>query len=342
MRHRTSPVVSTILFVIPTALIIAAVWWFFAELQPANKADTTTVSIVIAPKTGLRGIGNQLDAAHLVHNKYVFEAAVLLAGLSKDLKAGTYDLSPSMSSTAIARALTRNPHTNDVTLTILEAQSNAEIGQYLESKHIGTAQDFITASAVTDSRTILPDDRFDFLSEKPANVSLQGFLFPDTYRVFPNATAVDVIKKMLTNFGTKVTPDLRQQITSQGKTLYQVLTLASIVEKEAKTDADRKMVADVFWRRLAAGMPLQSDVTVEYVTGHASIQAGDTDTVSPYNTYVNKGLPPTPIDNPGLSSIMAVIQPTSNTYWYFLADTSGTVHYSKTYDEHLLNVQRYL
>ncbi len=330
------------MFVIPALVIIGAIWWFFYELRPADAHNENISVITIAPKAGFQGISRQLNDAHLVRNKYMFELAVLLAGLGKDLKAGTYELSPSMSSTAIAKALSKEASPNEVTLTIPEGWTNAQIGAYLESRGIGTSQDFISASNATDSRTILPDDRFDFLSEKPATASLQGYLFPDTYRVFPTATATDVIKKMLTNFGIKVTADMRTQIRTQGRTLADVLTLASIVEREARTDADRRMVADIFWRRIGMGMPLQSDVTVKYATGKSDVQPGDTQIDSPYNTYKYNGLPPGPIANPGLSSINAAINPQPNAYLYFLTDSSGTVHYAKTYDEHVANVQQYL
>ncbi len=343
-RHRTSPIVSTTLFVVPSLLIIGAVWWFFTELRPADPGNKEPVFITIAPKTGFRDIARQLDEAKLVRNRYLFELVVLLAGLGKDLKAGTYELSPSMSSTAIAKALSKQASAAEVTLTIPEGWTNTQIGTYLTSRGIGTAEDFMAAANATDSRTILPDDRFDFLAEKPSTASLQGFLFPDTYRVFPNATSTDVIRKMLTNFGVKVSADMRARIHESGRTLYDVLTLASIIEREVRIDSDRRMVADIFWRRIGIGMPLQSDATVNYVTGKSVLRStiSDIETDSRYNTYKYPGLPPGPIGNPGLSSINAAIDPTPNDYLYFLTDASGNAHYGKTYDEHLANIDRYL
>lgn len=343
-RHRTSPIVSTVWFVVPSLLIIAVVWWFFAELRPIDTGNKEPVYVTIVPKTGFRGIAQQLDDAKLVRNRYMFELIVLLAGLSKDLKAGTYELSPSMSSTAIAKALTKQAAPVEVTLTIPEGWTNVQIGSYLETRGIGTVEEFMSATNATDSRTILPDDQFDFLSDKPSTATLQGYLFPDTYRVYPNATPTDVIKKMLDNFRVKVTANLRSQISAQGRTLFDVLTLASIVEREARTDADRRMVADIFWRRIAMDMPLQSDATVNYVTGKSLLRPSGTDleTDSLYNTYKYKGLPPGPIGNPGVASITAVVNPTANSYLFFLTDASGVAHYAATYEEHLANVQRYL
>jgi len=332
------------MFVVPALLIIAAAWWFFAELRPVDANNKNSVIVTIAPKTGFRDIALQLNDAKLVRNRYMFELVVLLAGLSKDLRAGSYELSPSMSSTAIAKALSKQAPPVEVTLTMPEGWTNAQISAYLESRGIGTAEGFMAATNATDSRTILPDDRFDFLADKPSSVSLQGFLFPDTYRVFPDASSTDVIRKMLTNFGVKVTMDMRLRMHEKGMTLFDVLTLASIVEREARTDADRRMVADIFWRRIGIGMPLQSDATVNYVTGKSLLRptGSDIEADSLYNTYKYKGLPPGPIGNPGLSSINAVVTPTSNTFLYFLTDATGAVHYAATYEEHLANVQRYL
>ncbi|MFH0828984.1 MAG: endolytic transglycosylase MltG [Candidatus Kerfeldbacteria bacterium] len=344
MRHRrTSPVISAILFVVPVILIGVAVWWFFTELRPVNSGNKDTQTFTVPQGSGVRSIAQQLAEAKLIRNEYIFEATVVLAGLGKDLRAGTFELSPSMSATAIARALVK-PSATDVTIQIPEGWTSSQIGEYLQGKGIGMKEEFVTAASTIDSRTILPDDRFDFLAGRPATATLEGYLFPDTYRVFPNASTADIIKKMLTNFGTKVMSSTRNEIVSKGKTLYDVVTLASIVELEVRSETDRKMVADIFWRRLAVGMPLQSDATVNFVTGKKALQPTESDISvgSPYNTYVNRGLPPGPISNPGLVSISATNNPQPNSYLYFLTDASGSVHYAMTYEEHLANKQQYL
>lgn len=343
-RRRTSPIISTIVFIVPILLIAAALWWFFEELQPVNAEDETSVTIEVPQQRGVRAIAAELADAKLIRNEYAFIAAVVLSGLGKDLKAGTFILSPSMSATAIARELAKRSAATEVTITIPEGWTADQIASYLAQKGIGTKEDFLSAARVTDSRTLLPDDRFDFLAGRPAGATLEGYLFPDTYRVFPNATAADVVGKMLANFGVKVTPETRARIETKGMTLFGVVTLASIVEHEVTKDQDRAMVADVFLRRLQIGMPLESDATVNYVTGKRALQPtkADTEVESPYNTYRHTGLPPGPIGNPGLSSIMAVVNPQPNSYFYFLTDPTGAVHYATTYEEHLANKQRYL
>ncbi len=343
-RRRTSPIISAIVFFVPVLLIAAGLWWFFDELQPVNASDKSTVTVTVPPNSGVRAIADQLSDARLIRNKYTFIAAVALSGLGKDLKAGTFSLSPSMSATAIAREIVKRNAAPEVTLTIPEGWTTAQIAAYLEQKGIGKKEDFISAAGVSDSRTILPGRQYDFLAGRPTAATLEGYLFPDTYRVFPDATAADVVKKMLDNFGTKVTPEVRATIEARGMTVFSVVTLASIVEREVRKDEDRAMVADIFLRRLAIGMPLESDATVNYVTGKNSLQPtiSDTEIESPYNTYRNKGLPPGPINNPGLSSITAVINPRPNSYLYFLTDSAGGVHYGTTYEQHLANKQLYL
>lgn len=333
-------------FMFPALLISGTIFWFVRELQPVQRSGGPAVSITFEPKTGLRRIATSLQERGLIRNATAFQVAVFLAGFSKDLKAGTYEIVPTDSATAIARRLVRGSGPAEITLKIPEEKDSSlnSIGQYLESQHIGTAEEFIKDASVHDSRNLFPDEKFDFLVGRPATATLEGYLYPDTYRVFANATSQEVIKKMLDNFGTKLTPQLREGITASGFTIHQIVTLASIVELEAKTSQDRALIADIFFRRLAIGMPLESDVTVHYAMnrGGASGQVFDTAYNSPYNTYKYRGLPPGPIDNPGLVSIRAVIAPETNDWLYFLTDATGEVRYAKTYDEHLVNKAKYL
>jgi len=168
-------------------------------------------------------------------------------------------------------------------------------------------------------------------------------LFPDTYRVFRDASISDIVKKILDNFNQKLTSELRFEIKSQGKNIHQILTLASILEKEVSTDQDRKLVAGIFYKRLELGMPLQADSTVNYVTGKDSSRASakDLEIDSPYNTYKYRGLPPGPISNPGISSILAAIYPSSNNYLYFLTTPDGQVIYNETHDQHVIDKAKY-
>lgn len=335
---------TTAITVMLPALLVAGTVWLFSSLRPVNPRDTSTALVTITPKSGVHEIAGELRQQGLIRNRTTFEIAVWLAGMHRRLKAGSFELSRSMSATAIAQKIGKDPIVPDVVITIPEGWTAQEIGTYLEKKGIGTRGAFVEAASVRDSRELLPNDRFDFLAERPSGASIEGYLFPDTYRVFPDSNPKDVIKKMLTNFGTKVTPELRDELSRSKRTLFDAVTLASIVEREVRGAHDRSLVADIFWRRLQADIPLQSDATVNYVTGKHALQPSQEDTTvdSPYNTYRYRGLPPGPIGNPGLESITAVLRPQSSDYFYFLTDAQSSVHYAKTFEEHLSNKTKYL
>ncbi|MBI5405331.1 MAG: endolytic transglycosylase MltG [Candidatus Kerfeldbacteria bacterium] len=344
MPQRSTIVRNTVSFLVPTILVVAAVGWFFVELQPVEKNSEATVAVTIEANSGVNAIATKLEEQGLIRSRLAFQVAVVLAGIGKDLQAGTYEFTRGQSATAIARAMSKGPDTKEVELTVVEGWTIKQIGQQLEKEGLGTAQGFIVTASTHDSRDLFPNEPFDFLSGRPTTATLEGYLFPDTYRFFPDATAQDVVKKLLLNFGTKLTSTLRGEIAAQGRTIHEVVTLASIVEREVRTDRDRGLVADIFWRRLGIGMPLQSDATVNYVTGKSALQPTLTDTEvdSPYNTYRVRGLPPGPIGNPGLASLTATIRPITNDNLYFLTDSSGAVHYAKTYEDHLANKRQYL
>jgi UPF0755 protein len=182
------------------------------------------------------------------------------------------------------------------------------------------------------------------LDDKPDYRGLEGYLFPDTYRIFKGSSPSEVLEKMLDNFDSKLTEEMRLEIERQGKTIYEIVTMASIVEKEVRSEADMKIVAGIFWDRIKYGQPLQSCATLAYILGVNKKQYSleDTKTDSLYNTYQNKGLPPGPIANPGLRALEATIYPEYTDYNYFLSSSDGETIYSVTYDEHLRNKAIYL
>ncbi|MFA7663080.1 MAG: endolytic transglycosylase MltG, partial [Patescibacteria group bacterium] len=171
-----------------------------------------------------------------------------------------------------------------------------------------------------------------------------GYIFPDTYHITTTATAEEIMDKALSNFGNKLTPELRAEIKAQGKTIYEIITLASIVENEVAKAEDMKIVAGIFWNRLDIGMGLQSDATINYITSGKTTRptADDLKIDSPYNTYKYRGLPPGPIANPGIASIEAVINPTKTDYLYFLTTPDKQTIFSKTFEEHVAAKNKYL
>jgi uncharacterized YceG family protein len=245
------------------------------------------------------------------------------------------------------------------TVKVLEGWTIDDINNYLVATGKWSRLDLekFTGQPKIDYRNLnnseLPFDfsqQFTFLKDKPNYYSLEGFLFPDTYRIYSDASIQDVIYKMLKNFDSKLTAQMRQDIASQGKTIYEIVIMASLIEKEAPIDykdvenRDAKIVSDIFWGRLKIGQALQSDATLSYLLkdNNPSHSASDLEIDSPYNSYKYKGLPPTPICNPGMRAIEAAIYPIKTDYNYFLTSDDGKIYYAKTYEEHLQNKYKYL
>lgn len=194
-------------------------------------------------------------------------------------------------------------------------------------------------------------DKFAFLQDKPAYYSLEGYLFPDTYRFFASSSPDEIITKILENFDKKLTPDLRAEIKKQGRSIFEIITMASIIEKEAPINyqtgnsEDAKIISGIFWKRLRQDQALQSCATLAYVLGENKPQYSEADTRvdSPFNTYAHRGLTPAPIANPGLLAIKAAISPIDSDYQYFLTPAgSKDIIFSRTYEEHLDKKHRYL
>lgn len=230
-------------------------------------------------------------------------------------------------------------------LRIIEGSRNRDISKILIENNLVSNDDFIKAQKDYDY------NKFSLLSDKPKNTDLEGFLYPDTYRVFASSTATEIIDKMIANLDRKLTDKMRSDIKAQGKTINEILTMASIIEKEApisyvKNDnTDAKIISGIFWRRIKIGQALQSCATLAYILGVDKEQYSEVDTwvESPYNTYRNPGLPPGPIANPGILAIEAAIYPTPSNYNYFLTPSgSKNIIYATTYEEHLRNKNKYL
>ena len=321
-------------------IILSAGLYYFYSLNIPNSSSSQIETFVIKPGWGTIKISQELARAGLIRNILVFQLHSLFQGISGRLQDGEYFFSKNLSIKEIAQILSRGAGaTREITLTFIEGWNNQEFAEYLEKKGIARPDDFF---AVIKKKADWWDN-YEFLNDKPGNLDLEGYLFPDTYRVFRDASISDIVKKILDNFNQKLTSELRFEIKSQGKNIHQILTLASILEKEVSTDQDRKLVAGIFYKRLELGMPLQADSTVNYVTGKDSSRASakDLEIDSPYNTYKYRGLPPGPISNPGISSILAAIYPSSNNYLYFLTTPDGQVIYNETHDQHVIDKAKY-
>ena len=240
------------------------------------------------------------------------------------MQAGDFRLNKSMDARTIAQEFTHG--ILDVWVTTLEGWRDEEIATQL-------AKDLD-----------IPEDQF-------LHVAAEGYMFPDTYLIPRDATGAAVAKMFLDNFNKKVTPQMQEDAKKTGLTFTQTITLASIVEREGKTDADRPVIAGILLNRIKLGMPLQVDATLQYALGYQPFEKtwwkkeltdDDKKINSPYNTYTNVGLPPAPIANPGLASITAAIYPATTDYLYYLHDKTGSAHYAKTVEDHDANIRKYL
>ena len=239
--------------------------------------------------------------------------------------------------------------------TILEGWGILDITKKLASDAFITKPDQFFQAEIKFTSSAYP-----FLASKPDNANLEGFLFPDTYFLSgsstPESLSEMLIKKALDNFGNKFTPTMEQAARSKNISVFQIIILASIIEKETgrdvitteqkqSLDTERKIIAGIFYNRLGIGMALQSDATINYVTkkNTPGVSIKDTEISSPYNTYVHPGLPPGPISNPSLSAIMSALYPTETNYLYFLhKQPSGEPVYSTSFEQHVINKHKYL
>jgi UPF0755 protein len=303
--------------------------YYQREVHQARRVGQPAVSVDIPLGTGVSGIGDILAAKGLIGNTVVYEVYVRTSGLAGSLEAGHYTI-PGGSSMADALARMSHASGNQVSVTIPEGYTSKQVAAVMQAKGLFAASTYV--DAVMNGSYSQP-----FLSGRAPGYGVEGYLFPDTYFFDAKATPAQVINVQLDHFAQQVPPDLRQHAAAQHVTFSQAMVMASIVEREAQFDKDRAYVAAVFYNRLAQGVPLQSDATVGYAKAQAGNAISEQDKLlnSPFNTYLHPGLPPAPISNPGLASIRAALVPaTGFDYLYFLTDSTGHAHFSKTLAQH--------
>lgn len=258
------------------------------------------------------------------------------------IKPGNYTFSSDASVKSIAETLLYGPIKDEIQLTFIEGWDRGNYIEYVQNSELSYSDNF---ESVINNKNNFSSEQYPLIAEIPHDVNhLEGYLFPETYSFYNNATSIDIVERLLGTLEKKVTPEMREDIRKQGKSFYDILIMASVLEKEVRQYETKQMVADIFWKRIDIGMPLQSDATVNYITrkGTDRPSLDDLEVDSLYNTYQHTGLPPTPIANPGLDSIMAAIYPTSNDYYFFLTTREGNIYYAKNHDQHVANKRAYL
>jgi len=322
----------------------------WAMNRPPSR-EAKPVMFVIDKGDGPSRIAERLRDSSLIRSKSFFMFTTWSRGTRGDFKAGVFELSPAMTAREIERALTRgNPVSDERSIRILEGWTLDDIARYLEEEGVMPRPEFYAQAGQSARRYAagerLPDwsETFPALKDKPATASLEGYLFPDTYRIYVGSGGETVTRRLLANFEARLSPELRAEAAAGGRPIFEIVTMASVIEREVRGEEDRAIVSDIFWRRVDAGRGMEADSTVNYCTGKSlpAVSIKDTQVDCPWNTYKWRGLPAGPIGNPGLSALKAAARPKPNDWWYFLTDKEGKVHYAKTLDEHVANKRKYL
>lgn len=312
-----------VLLILLILISIGFVIWWNNGVSAADSHNTSFMPFTVTPGEGLKNIAASLKGKNLIRDTFVFVLMTKLSGLDNKIQAGNFMLSPSQNAHDIAKSMTKG--TQDIRVTIPEGKRATEIAETLKNK----LQSY--------------DSSWD--EQLIAN---EGYLFPDTYQFRKDATIDTIIAAMRDNFTSKY------QQAEQGATTNfsegNVVILASILQREGRSLDDMKLIASVLENRLSIGMALQTDATIQYALGYQPLEHSwwkknltqdDLQITSPYNSYTNPGLPPSPISNPGLDALSAVLHPKDTNYLYYISDSRGDLHFAKTLDEQNANIRKY-
>ncbi|CCL10618.1 putative aminodeoxychorismate lyase [Clostridioides difficile] len=321
-------------------LIILAGIFVFIQIGPYDKNNKKDVIIDVPSGASVGKISDILYENKLIKNELLFKLLVKVSNKAPSIKSGTYLLNQSYSNNDIISLLVSGKIYQDgIKVTIPEGATSKEIIAMLVSKNLGDKATF--ENLIKKPQEFY--DKFPYLKEDGIT-SLEGFLYPETYYFnSKKQSEEDILSEMLKVFDSKYTDKFKKKQKELNMTLQEVMEMASIIEKEAVLDKDRPIIASVFYNRLKVGMPLQSDATIQYIFEERKkiVTYDDLKIDSPYNSYKNKGLPPTPISNPGIKSIEAALYPEKTDYLYFVAKIDGGNNYSTNYQDHLKYVKEY-
>lgn len=357
-RRKEDRVVRKIVYILTIGiLIIAGILaisgynYVNAGLKPLDRNDKKLVQVEVPSGSSNRQIGDILEEEEVIRDGMVFNFYTKFKNLT-NFQAGYYQFSPNMTLDQISKELQQGgsaePLDDASKLTIPEGYDVDQIASLIAKKTDFKKEDFIKVMKDEKFFDQLKSQYSDLLTDagnaKDVRYRLEGYLFPATYNVHKNRSLEDLVTQMVDTTNQILTP-YYSQIKEKGLNVQEVMTLASLVEKEGVTQSDRKKIAQVFFNRIEAQMPLQSDISILYALGEHKelVTYKDTEVDSPYNLYTNSGYGPGPFDNPSQEAILAVLDPTETEAYYFVADIStGKVYYAKTYEEHMELVEKYV
>lgn len=313
-----------VLLAVAVVLAVAGSVWLRANLEPVGEDAPRIVEVPAG--VGIVGIARLLKQEGLIRGETAFRVGLRQWGLSGELKAGYYRLSPAMSAEEIARCLAEGRIATEK-VTIPEGFTVAQIADRVEESGLCSAEQLLSPAVARKVR-----ERNPFIN----NDRLEGYLFPDTYVIEYGSSPEAVIQQMVGDFHQRVVVGMKDEIEASKHSLADVVTVASMIEREARVEKDRPLIASVIYNRLKKGIRLQIDATVIYALGEhrERLTYGDLKTDSPLNTYRHKGLPPHAICNPGEASLRAALKPAKTDYLFYVAKPDGSHIFTRTYDEH--------
>ncbi len=335
-----------------TVFVLGVVFFFtLSVVRPTWRIDESEMVFEIEKGKSVAEIGESLEKEGIISSRYSFLGYLVLSGKTGNIQAGTYNLNSDMSVVDLVYEF-KNGNVSTNKVTIVEGWNLREIANILEAEGLIDRNDFFEVTGLSEPQAGLegisqPErEEFDFdILNDLENSSLEGYLFPDTYR-FTSESEREIVKTMVRNFESRLKrANLFEEINESELTIHEVITMASLIEKEVPDPDEMKMVSDILWRRAEVGMPLQVDATVNYITGRRGIDVtiDETNVNSPFNTYQILGLPKGPIASPSISSLEAALNPKSNEYWYYLSDPeTGDTIFSRNHLEHVRAKNKYL
>ena len=338
-RGKGTPLQRKIVFGIPALAILFVMVVVFVIIPLAGSSPYTgergvPVYFTVRPGMSVSEIGKELYERGIIDSEMKFWWTAKLNGFENKVKSGTFAMQTGMTPRDALEILVYG-NTVTIRFTIPEGFSVRDIAQRLDDEGLVKADAFISLA-----KTYRP---YPYVEEhENVRYAVEGFLFPDTYEINGEFDATRIMQMMAENFDRRLTKDMRDRAREMDLSIYELVTLASLVEKEAYHEEDRPIIAQIFLKRLRLGMPLQADPTVQYLLDapKEDLLYRDTKIESPYNTYQNVGLPPGPIASPGTASLMAVLHPADTNYLYFVADRNGNNYYATNYADHLALVDQ--
>ena len=341
-RQKNGGCAGTVVYVIAVlgiSIILSLAAIFVANDVFAFVKENAVKEITVTENTDLLSIAKQLDDEGVINYGTIFKFYVRIKGDNEGVLAGSYSLNPNMDYGQIVDTLVNASSTETMQITIPEGYSVAQIKQLLLDEHV------CTSDAIDEALNEYPFKHEFLQGELPAEEGwIEGYLFPDTYEIYKgNATVVDTVNKMLNNFDSKYDDEIKAGAEALGRSMHDIVTIASLIEREAQADSERATIAGVIYNRLnnASEFPyLQVDASVLYGLGRTggTLSQEDLDKDTPYNLYTKEGLPPGPICNPGYASLYAAAHPEQHNYYYYVAMPDGTHLFANSYAEHEANI----